>query len=203
MTSFLHPSDPTPPTLLQLPPSSRATLEFIAGDVTPGTVTTAICWLFLCMDLHRNTHNPQSSQCSPVESEWLRYLFIACYITVPWYLCEIPRIQIFMSEEGGNPVSICRSEMVELKCQIISQKDVSIFSCLTDLSACVRVSKKMAQPFGLNLRQNKEQNSRFLIRSPAPVYRCPFLISPVSPFGNKNQCTLWLRSPAEVPEIGN
>lgn len=93
--------------------------------------------------------------------------------------------------------------MVELKCQIISQKDVSIFSCLTDLSACVRVNKKMAQPFGLSLRQNEEQIIHFQIRSPAPVYRCTFVISPVSPFGNNDQCSVWLASLIEVLAIWN
>lgn len=112
----------------------------------------------------------------------------------------------YLCQRGGAKTpsaSVCRSETVELKCQIISQKDVSIFSCLTDLSACVRVNKEMAQPFGLSLRKNKEQIIHFLIKSPAPVYRCPFVISPVSPFGNNSQCTLWLTSPAEVLEIWN
>lgn len=81
--------------------------------------------------------------------------------------------------------------MAELKCQIISQKVVSIFSCLTDLPACVRVNKKMAQPFGLSLRQNKEQIIHFQIGSPAPVYRCSFVISSITPLGNNDQCTVW------------
>lgn len=58
---------------------------------------------------------------------------------MPWYLCEIPRIQIFMSEkQGGNPISICLqkwdggtevSDNVPKRCQHFQLPDGSVCLC--------------------------------------------------------------------------
>lgn len=57
---------------------------------------------------------------------------------MPWCLCEIPGIQIFMSERGGNPVSICLqkwdggtevSDNLPKRCQHFQLPDRSVCLC--------------------------------------------------------------------------
>lgn len=106
-----------------------------------------------------------------------------------------------MSERQKKPCQHLFAEVSWWKWSV--PKRCQLFSCLTALSACLRENKKTPQPFGLSLRQNKEQIIRFQIRSAAPVYRCLFVIFPVSPCGNSDQCGVQLASLGEVSAVWN
>lgn len=216
-----HPSDPPSRSgrdsdhlQAPLPPPPHCWSHSIWPGKCTGTVTTQPYvghsqYIYLGMNTHSRywkAPTPTHKQSYPnIILLLLVWVFFKVVVLQCLGICMRYQRSKYLCQRGRKiPVSICLqkwdggtevSDNLPKRCQHFQ---------LPDRSVCLRErNKKMAQPFGVSLRQNKEQIIHFQIRSPAPVNRCSLVISPVGPSGNNDQCTVWLASLAEALAIWN